>query len=115
MSERYFDFDSFIAEAEGEPVTIKVFGKVEELPPSPPADLTLKVIRLQKQGVQNVEAQYLHDLAYGLFGEKRLNAWLKKGLTMQGLQALIQKTMELYQKPQDEENKKKVENASTPS
>lgn len=98
MTKRYRDFDAAFAENQKEPVTLKIFGKVEELPAAMPAIVILKLMRMQKEygelGV--VPEQELFDMATSIFGQGRLDEWCNKGLDIDQLGALLKWTMEQY-------------------
>lgn len=98
----HFDFDQFMAEREGKPIVIRIFGQDEELPPSLPADLVVKVMALHRKGVKRTSEKDILELGSALFGEERFNRFLKQGITMAGLEALIENTLKLYvQTPED--------------
>lgn len=91
------DFDSFFKEAEQEPIKFKLFGKIEEMPPSLPAIILVKLNKAKKQ-YKNKDLPYEvnMDLSVELFGEKRVEQWCRKGLTVEQLEELIKWAMEQY-------------------
>lgn len=96
MNNKYFDFDQHMEEQDQQPVIIKIFGEQEELPASLPADLVFRLIRMQRKGQDNVDEEQLEIMATRLFGEERLEKWFGKGLTMDGLEVLLEKVMQIY-------------------
>lgn len=115
--DKYFDFDQFMAEREEKPVIIKIFGEEEQLPASLPADIVLKVIAMQKNPNATVSESQLFEMATKIFGDK-LQVWCDKGLTVNGLEALVTNVFALYtdQKKQIATNKAKTskKKSSTP-
>lgn len=97
---QHFDFDSFMKEHDQVGPTVTVFGKVEQLPPSLPAIIMVKTMRLMKSKGRKAETevQDLLEMAYAIFGEKRLDGWFKQGLSMNGLEVLLKHSIEMYQK-----------------
>jgi hypothetical protein len=98
MSDRYRDFDAFFAEQQREPVKLKLFGEVHELPPSLPAVVVLKMIRMQKEhgSMARVPHADLTEMAVAIFGEERFDQWCKQGLDVDMLAELIKWTMQEY-------------------
>lgn len=96
MTNRHFDFDQFMAEKEHKPVTLKAFGKKYELPHSLPALLIVKTLKMQKRGQESTSEEDVIEMAESIFGKKNLDEFLKKGLTMDGLDALIENVIGLY-------------------
>ena len=115
--DKYFDFDQFMAEREEKPVIIKIFGEEEQLPASLPADIVLKVIAMQKNPNATVSESQLFEMATKIFGDK-LQVWCDKGLTVNGLEALVTNVFALYtdQKKQIATSKAKTskKKSSTP-
>lgn len=111
---KYFDFDQFMAEKEEKPVIIKIFGEEEELPASLPADIVLKVIAMQKNPEAVISESQLFEMATKIFGDK-LQKWCDKGLTVDGLEALVTNTFALYtnQKKRIATNKAKTSKKKT--
>lgn len=114
MSEKMFDFDNFMSEQneknKPKPVIIRIFGENEELPPSLPADLVLRIIRLHRAGVENVDEEQIFLISERIFGKERFEKWLEKGLTIDQLGMLIGKTVEIYMQDQ-KRHAEKVEKA----
>ena len=94
----HFNFDAFMAENEKVGPTITIYGKVEQLPPSLPAIITVKTMRMMKARGKSAETQVaeLVDMAYAIFTQERLDGWFTKGLSMDGLEALLKHSIELY-------------------
>lgn len=98
MSERFRDFDAFWAEQRREPVRVKVFGEVHELPPSLPAAVILRLWRMMAagRGEDEVSPAEVLALAEAIFGRERLDGWAAQGLTFDQLQDLLRWAMEVY-------------------
>ena len=91
------DFDSFFKETEGKPIEFKLYGKKENLPPSLPALIIVKLNKAHKKYKgANLPEHVLLDLAIDIFGEKRTENWCKKGLTLDQLEQLLIWAMEQY-------------------
>lgn len=114
MSDKYLDFDQLIEEKEQKPIIIKVFGKKEQLPASLPALMVLKIIRMHRKGTENVNEETLFEMAEMLFGKERFTAWLNKGLSIEQLEMLIEKTVEMYMRPMKEAQENEGNSAKTP-
>lgn len=97
---KFFDFDQYMAENEAVGPVIKIYGKEEQLPPSLPAIITVKTMRMMKTKGKDAEAQIaeLLDMAYAIFGKDRLDGWFAEGLSFDGLEALLKHSIELYTK-----------------
>lgn len=104
LEERFFDFDQFMNEMDQKPVRVKIFGQIEELPPSMPADMVLRILRLRKKGVENVPEEEVLLMAETLFGKERLERWCKKGLTLKGLEVLLEHVSRLYSTQPDQKD-----------
>lgn len=90
MSNEIMDFDLFLQEQEKKGPQFKLYGEVYTLPPSLPALIVLKMVRLSKQYGGKIPDEAMFDLAMAIFDEKNVNEWVNKGLTLNGLQKLIE-------------------------
>jgi hypothetical protein len=91
------DFDAFWAEQNKEQIPFKIFGQTEYLPPSLPALMVLKMIKMQKEyGKKDIPESELFDLATSVFGQGKIEEWCSKGLTVDQLTDLISWAMEQY-------------------
>lgn len=91
------DFDAFWAEQNQEKIPFKIFGQTEYLPPSLPALMVLKMVKIQKEyGNKNLPEAEMFDLATSIFGEGKVEEWSKKGLNVDQLIDLIEWAMEQY-------------------
>jgi hypothetical protein len=99
--ERFHDFDA--AWAEAAPLTIKVQGELHRLPASLPLKIVTRIARehQEKGGNYELPLEELQELAAGIFGRGKLEAWIDNGLGLHQLQDLFEKTIALYQ--QDDE------------
>lgn len=91
---RYRDFDAFFEEQENNPVQLKIFGETHNLPSSLPAIVMLKILRMQKEKTLN-ELEMM-EMCMEIFGKKRFEKWLEKGLTVDQMQELIRWAFEQY-------------------
>lgn len=98
-----FDFDAFMAEKEKKGPTIKIFGKVEQLPPSLPAIVTVSTLRMLRSKSDVTQIEELLKMLHAIFGEERVESWMAQGLSMDGLEVLLERTIDLYNatKPSD--------------
>lgn len=91
------DFDAYWAEQEQKPIEFKIFGQLEHLPPSLPATMILKLIRLEKEyGKKDLPTSDLFDMGISIFGEGKIEEWCNKGLTSDQLTDLMNWAMEQY-------------------
>ncbi len=91
------DFDAFWAEQSQEKIPFKIFGQTEYLPPSLPAVMVLKMVRMQKEyGKDDLPQAELFELAASVFGEGKLDEWCAKGLAVDQLTDLFDWAMEQY-------------------
>jgi len=92
MSERYRDFDAWEAERKQEPLRFRFHGQEFDLPPSLPAIIPIRAMRLQKQvGADgDVPEGELMELALSLFGEEQLERLLETGVGMDTLGEIVQ-------------------------
>ena len=91
------DFDMFWKETAKEPIKFKLLGKEEELPPSLPAILMLKLLRAQKKYGENSLPEHVQmDIAFSIFGEDRTEKWANEGLSIDQLGDLIKWAMKQY-------------------
>lgn len=93
---RHFDFDAFLAEKEKSGPTITIFGQVEELPPALPAIIMVKTVRMMKAKQTEAQIEDLLEMSYAIFGKERFESWLEKGLSVEDLNELIRRVIELY-------------------
>lgn len=97
MGNNVKDFDTYWAEQEQKPIEFNVFGQLEKLPPSLPATIILKMIRLEKQyGNKDFPNSELFDMGMSIFGDKKIEEWCEKGLTTDQLADLMDWAMEQY-------------------
>lgn len=107
------NFDAFFKEQENKEIEFMLFGKKETLPASLPAVLILKLSRAYKQyGENNLPTHVNLDMAFGIFGEKRVEKWCDKGLDVHQLEELIKWAMEEY--GYDSSSKKKTVTKAKP-
>lgn len=91
------DFDAYWAEQNKEQIPFKIFGQTEYLPPSLPAAMVLKLVRLEKEyGKKDLPQAEVFELATSIFGEGKVDEWCAKGLTIEQLTDLIDWAMEQY-------------------
>jgi hypothetical protein len=97
--DRYRDFDTFEAEEEGEAVRFKVAGEEFALPPTMPAAVVVKTLRLKKQYASDsdVPAQELMELSLALFGQTELDRLVATGISMARLGSILGWLMQQYQ------------------
>lgn len=95
MSNKFFDFDAFMSEVKEEPVVIRIFGKDEELPASMPADVVLQIVRRNSDPNATMSDAETFAMAERIFGGK-LQEWCDKGLTVNQLEVLITRVMQMY-------------------
>lgn len=94
---KHLDFSKLRSELRREPITIDIFGQVEELPPTVPAMVVLTMHDLIEQGPDAVvNERDVMTMAKALFGEERLMRWASKGLTVEELGALLSWALEAY-------------------
>jgi hypothetical protein len=101
----HFDFDQFMQEQSKTPVIIKVYGQTEELPSELPALVLLRISDLQKRGAEKTDIHDIFDMAYAIFTEKRVKAWLHKGMSIKGLEVILQRVMKIYTGDADGDDK----------
>lgn len=92
--DRFADFDAAFGPADGdpvEPVRIRLFGHVWELPGEMPAAAPLRVSRLMADGRSEESLTDAEVLALGadLIPGQVLDAWHARGLTLQQLEQII--------------------------
>ena len=97
---RFVDYDAAFAEQEAaaQPLTRKLFGKVWELPGTPPASVVLRLARLMADGRSETD---LNDgelllIAVDLIPGDTLEAWTAKGLDTPQLTLIIEDLMAEY-------------------
>ena len=91
------DFDAFWAEQNKEKIPFVIFGQTEYLPPSLPAILVLKMVRIQKEyGKKDLPSSEMFELVTSVFGKGKIDEWCEKGLTVDQLPDLLSWTMEQY-------------------
>ena len=88
---QYKDFDAFFAEQNQDPIaTFTLYGVIHELPTSLPAAVLLKMQRMHKQyGNKGIPEFEQFEIAYLVFGEKNVEKWCKKEMTVDQLAELI--------------------------
>lgn len=96
MSNKYFDFDAAMEERKGDPIVVKAFGEKYELPSQLPFDIVLKISRKHKGGEEEMTEDDMIEMAITLFGESAFNAWLKKGITLDGVMLMVEHVMRMY-------------------
>jgi len=90
------DFDAFFNEVEKKPITFKIFGEIEELPPALPATIVLKLYRSMKEYGDKIPEHVQFDMAFSIFGEDRVEKWCNKGLTVDQLAEVMKYAMSQY-------------------
>jgi len=98
MSSRFKDFDAYWAEQAQEPIRIRVFGQVEELPPSLPLAVMLRAQRIvagRSEG-EEVPAAELLGIAADVFGQERVERWAAKGMTIEQMMDVFQYVQAIY-------------------
>ena len=77
-----FDFDRYWAETTGEPIKFKVFGEIEEMPPSCPATFMLELLRITREHGDSIPEREILPLCVAIFGQERMERWAQKGMTV---------------------------------
>lgn len=90
------DFDIAFREMEKEPIRLKIFGAVEELPASIPATILTSLYNAAKTGKQTLDDNATILLLMDIIGEERYEKWCKKGLTMDQAEHVIKWLFEQY-------------------
>lgn len=93
---KHLDFDQFIDEQKEQGPTITIYGETVQLTPSLPANIMVTTVRMMKSKKAETQIEDLMGIAHSIFGEERFEKWLKKGLSMEQLEALISRTIEMY-------------------
>ena len=96
MSEKYFDFDAAMEERKGDPIKVKAFGENYDLPNQLPFDIVLKISRKKKAGEKEMDEDDMIEMAHTLFGRSTFEAWLAKGISLQGVGVMVEGVMKLY-------------------
>lgn len=98
VNDRYADFDAAFAEADAEPITMRLYGRVWSLPGNMPAGAVLKVTRLMAAGKAEHELTFaeLLDLAADLIPRETLDVWCGKGLDAEQLAKVLAWLMRIY-------------------
>ena len=104
---RFRDFDAFLAESQGEPLTFKLHGREYQLPPAAPASMVLKSIRMLKEygAATEVPPSDLMEMALSLFGQDSLDRMLADQVTIVEMSAVIDWALTEYQGGADPEAK----------
>jgi hypothetical protein len=92
----HFDFDQFVREQTSEPVIMRVYGQIEELPAELPAMILLRVSDMQERGEKQTNMKDIFEMAYAVFSEQRVKAWLQKGMSINGLETMLSHAMQIY-------------------
>ncbi len=96
---RYKDFDAFWAEKKQEPIKFRALGEEFTLPSSLPAEVVLKVIRMQREGRkkdEEIDEVELMQLLLDILGKNNLQKLTKKGLTIAQMEDLLVWLIEEY-------------------
>lgn len=93
---KYIDFDAMMAEWKRPPIVVRIFAEEHELPGSMPALLPILIMRRHQEGAANLTDQDTLDLALAIFGQAKVDAWLKRGLTIEQFDALVTTVVEQY-------------------
>jgi hypothetical protein len=98
-----WSFDQAMAEVEAKPLVVEAFGERLELAPDMPAQLVLLFERIRMSAEDPEKApptllpnQELIDAYCAVFGEERVQRWVREGKTMVQLGTLLRGVMALY-------------------
>ena len=94
--EKYFDFDAAMEERSGKPVIVKAFGEEYKLPGQLPFDIVLKISRKYKEGQDEMDESDIIEMAHTLFGAEVFEAWLAKGISIDGVGVMVEGVMKMY-------------------
>lgn len=106
---RFFDFDEWYAEAQGETIPFRLLGEVWQLPADIEATKILRIQRLEQAVTQASVTgklpdgfeQVLEDLSYEklcreMVGDEIVDAWLGKGIRIKMMQAVSRRLYAIY-------------------
>jgi hypothetical protein len=106
MSDKFKDFDLFYEqEIKREPVTFKINGETYELPPSLPAMILVRVLRMEKQKGKKgkVSDAEQMEIAFDLFGETQFEKMCADGLDIDQMGDLFKWVLSVYTGQKDDE------------
>ena len=102
---KVLEFDTFMQEAKGENLTVRVGGKDYSVPPKIPAIVPLMMARAEKLADQSSRnaaySKMIFTAADALFGEKAMTEICESGMTVDMLSLLVQKTFALINGVED--------------
>ena len=102
---KVLEFDTFMQEAKGENLTVRVGGKDYSVPPKIPAIVPLMMARAEKLADQSSRnaaySKMIFTAADALFGEKEMTEICESGMTVDMLSLLVQKTFALINGVED--------------
>ncbi len=92
------DFDAFWREQKKEPIVFRAFGEEVILPASIPAEVPIRMLRLQKQygNDGDIPPTDMLDLALAIFEKERIDRWFAQSITMDQLQDILMWVMGEY-------------------
>lgn len=113
MTSRYADLDEFLAESTGDPVELKLFGEIWQLPPSVPADLMIRVERLYAFIAERLEGDPqatipddldldIMDTAQRMCGAENVAQWMERRLDRNQLWGVVFRVMAIHNGRVDE-------------
>ena len=95
MKEKTLDFDRFLSEKRAEYVRVRVMGREYRVKKEIPALLPLTLARAEEGGEPAEMGRALLRAADTLFGRENVDALCRKGLSADGLTALVERTLAL--------------------
>ena len=100
---KVLEFDTFMQEAKGENLTVRVGGKDYSVPPKIPAIVPLMMARAEKLADQSSRNAAYSKMIFtdALFGEKAMTEICESGMTVDMLSLLVQKTFALINGVED--------------
>lgn len=105
MSRKYVDFDAARQERDNTPLVVHAFGDDWNMPPSPPAEVMLEIVRLQADSEEAkaegrpappVNQAKQAQLLSSLVPNDVLRQWFENGLTMDEYGLMVELIMDKY-------------------
>lgn len=100
---RYKNFDDFYKDQQQTLLVFTIFGSKYTMPASMPAKLMIEILRGQKES--DLDPAVILDICESLFGNDQLNDMVKKGLTINQMEDIIEWAASEYGQKEGTETK----------
>ncbi|PKM78539.1 MAG: hypothetical protein CVU90_02030 [Firmicutes bacterium HGW-Firmicutes-15] len=94
---KYKDFDALIKQKQQEPISIKLYGKLYQIPAAFPANAALTITRMTKEDAnQELQMDQLELILNLIYGKDVIAEWMSRGITVDILTDILTWTVAQY-------------------